>query len=137
MQMIYRLSAIIARIDDDAVAFGQPLFPGEIRRNPQQMPQQRGMLLACLGQRNKMLARRNQQVHWRLGMNIREGITPVVLVLRRRRNASINDLAKKAAHNRNSLQESVSALRSSWQEHQNDRSPTRIQTQKALTQPHT
>jgi len=105
VQVIDRLSAIVARIDDDSVAFGQPLFARKIRRDPQQMPQQRGMLLACLGQRNKMLPRCNQQVHRRLRMNIREGITPVVLVLRHRRNASINDLAEEAAHNRNSVQE--------------------------------
>ena len=110
MQVIDCLSAIFSRIDDDSVAVGQALFAGEIRGNPQQMPQQRGMLLACLCQRSKMLARHNQQVYRRLGMNIRESITPVVLVLRRRRNASINDFAEEAAHNRTSVQERLSGL---------------------------
>jgi hypothetical protein len=39
MQVIDRLSAIVARIDDDSVAFGQRFFARQIRRNPQQMPQ--------------------------------------------------------------------------------------------------
>jgi len=43
--------------DDDSVALASAFLRGEIRRNPQQMPQEGGMLLACFGQRNKMLAR--------------------------------------------------------------------------------
>jgi hypothetical protein len=45
-----------------------------------------------------MLAGRNQEMYWCLGMNVCEGVAAVVLVFGIRRDASLDDLAEKAAH---------------------------------------
>lgn len=57
------------------------------------------MFLARLGQRHQMLAGRNQEMYRRLGMNVCEGVTAVVLVFGIGRDDSLDDLAEKAAHN--------------------------------------
>jgi hypothetical protein len=40
-----------------------------------------------------------------VGMNVGERVAPIVLINGGRRNASVNDLAKQAAHDANSAQE--------------------------------
>ncbi len=57
------------------------------------------MFLACFGERHQMLARCDQEMYWRLGVNVCEGVATVVLVFGIGRDASFDDLAEKAAHN--------------------------------------
>jgi hypothetical protein len=107
--MIHRLAAVFPRVDHHAKAVGKPLLPREIRSNPKQMPEQSAMFFSGLGQRNHVLPRRNQNMRRRLRIDVFEGVAFVVLINRTGRNAPLNDLAKEAAHNGNSVQENFGA----------------------------
>ena len=61
------------------------------------------MFFACFGQRNEVFAGRDQEMYGGLGVNIGKGVTAVVLIFGIRRNASLNDLAEKAGHDRTSV----------------------------------
>ena len=115
VEMIDRLAAVCAGVDHYPIALRQALFPGQICCDPQEVAQKGGMLLAGLGQRNQVLPGRNQEMHRRLGMNIGEGVTAVVLVFGIGWDASIHDLAEKAAHNRTSVQERLLGPMQPWQ----------------------
>lgn len=52
-----------------------------------------------------MLSRDDEDVHWRLRMNVSKGVTLVVLVDGRGGNASFNDFAEETAHDEISVQE--------------------------------
>src|SRR5215469_8872071 len=56
------------------------------------------VFLFCLSSRGDVLSRNNEDVHRRNGLDVGERVAQVVLVDRLRRNASIDDLAKEAAH---------------------------------------
>ena len=99
VEMVYRLAAVFACVDYHSIAFSEALFTCQICCNPQQVTEERGMFFAGFGQRNEMFAGRDQEVYGRLGVSIGEGVTAVVSIFGIRGDASLNDLAEKAAHN--------------------------------------
>ena len=80
MQVIDRLAAVVARVDDDAVAVRESCFAGDLCGDGQQMPQQALVAAAGVRERGDVLARKDQQVGRRLGADVREGVGRVVLV---------------------------------------------------------
>jgi hypothetical protein len=109
VQVIDGLPAVVSRVDHHAVSLGKIVLAGQVRPNPQQVAKQGRVLLACFSQRNKMFAGRDQNVNWRLRIDIGKSVAFVILVDSRRRDASFNDLAEKAAHNGTSVQERLGA----------------------------
>ena len=103
--MIHGLAAILAGIDHHAVAVGEAFVAGDPRRGPQQVAEQRAVPFGAVSQRRDVLARRDQHMHRRLRVKVREGIALLVLVDGGGGDASINDLAKEATHGAFSVQE--------------------------------
>jgi hypothetical protein len=105
VEMIHGLAAILAGIDHHAVAVGEAFVAGDPRRGPQQVAEQRAVPFGAVSQRRNMFARRDQHVHRRMRVNVREGVALLVLVDGGGGDASINDLAKEATHGAFSVQE--------------------------------
>jgi hypothetical protein len=103
VEMVYRLATIFACVDYYAIAFREALFASQICCHPQEVTEEGGMFFACFGQRNEVFAGRDQEMYGGLGVNIGKGVTAVVLIFGIRRNASLNDLAEKAGHDRTSV----------------------------------
>jgi len=103
--MIDGLAAIVAVVDDYAVAFGQPSGAGDLCRRQEKMTKQIAVGLSAFGERDNMFARSDQDVHRRLRMNVWEGVAQFVLINGGGGNASFNNLAKDAAHDGTSVQE--------------------------------
>lgn len=78
VKVIDGLSAIFACVDGHAIPLGKPFLAGKSRAYPQKMAKKRRMLLAGFRERNQMLARHDQNVDGRLGMNIRKGVALVI-----------------------------------------------------------
>ena len=94
MEMIHALAAVLAGIDHHAVAPGEAFVTGDLRRGPQQVAEQRAVLFGAISQRRNVFARRDQHMHRRLRVKVREGVALLVLVDGGGGNASVNDLAK-------------------------------------------
>lgn len=94
MQMVHRLTAVFARIYNDTVSVRESLFPRNICSRPQQVAQQRPFVLASLVQGTDVLPRHNQHMHRRLWIYVGKRIAKIVLINRRRRDRSFNNLAE-------------------------------------------
>jgi hypothetical protein len=105
MEMIDGLAAVFSCVDDDAIAFGETFLAREVRRDPEQMTEHRRVLLAGFCKRDEMFTRDDQQVNRGLGRNVGEGVTCIVLIFRFGWDASIDNFAEEATHNRISVQE--------------------------------
>ena len=105
VEMIDGLAAVLAGVDHHPIALGEALGAGDLGRGPQQVSEQRAVTLHALGQRGDMFAGRDQHMHRRLRMKVREGVALLVLVDGRGGDASVNDLAKEATHSETSVQE--------------------------------
>jgi len=107
VQVIHGLAAVFADIDDHAIALGEPLDARQMHSDLQQMTEQCRLLVlfARSIERGPVLARRDQDMHGRLRMNVVEGVAAVVLVDPGRRDASFNDFAEEAVCHRISVQE--------------------------------
>jgi hypothetical protein len=107
MQMVDCLAAVFGRVDHYPISFKKLIVAGQICAHPEQMSEQCGVFFAGFGKRSQMFTRDNQDVNRRLGMDIGEGVAFVILVNGSRRDASFDDPAEKAAHNRISVQELI------------------------------
>jgi len=107
MEMIDRLAAVFACVDDDAIAPGEVLNAGNLGRRPKQMAEQAGVAGLALSDRHNVLARNDEHVNRSLRANVREGVAFVVLKNRRGGDASFDDAAEETAHDRNSVQEGL------------------------------
>jgi len=105
VEMIHGLAAVLAGVDYHAVAVGEAFVAGDPRRGPQQVAEQRAVPFGAVGQRRNVFARRDQHMHRRLRVKIREGVALLVLVDGGGGYASVNDLAKEATHGAFSVQE--------------------------------
>ena len=91
MQVVDRLAAIRAGVDDHAVASIQPCIACDCRSFREQMPQQRDMRFLRMRLRDDVFPGNNQQMCRRLRMKVREAETQVVLIHTLRRNSTGND----------------------------------------------
>jgi hypothetical protein len=105
VEMIDGLAAVFACIDDDAIALRQSLLACKTGCDPQQVTEKRGMSFAGFSERDEMLTRSDQQVDRRLGMNVCEGVALIVLIFGGGWDASFDNFAEEAAHDRTSVQD--------------------------------
>jgi hypothetical protein len=108
VQMVHGLAAIRPVVYHHAIALGEHLGAGNLRRNPQQVTEQWTVAFCSFGQRDDVFARRNEHMHRRRRMNVRKGVSKLILEHSGRGNASFNDLAKQATHSDTSVQDVVS-----------------------------
>jgi hypothetical protein len=108
VEMIHGLAAVLAGVDHHAVAPKEAFVTGDLRRGPQQVAEQRAIPFNAVGQRLNVFTRRYQHMHRRLRVNVREGVTLLVLVDGGGGDASVNDFAKEATHSDTSVQDGVS-----------------------------
>jgi len=98
VNVINGLSAIHTGIDHRAVPIGQPLGSSNLCCCPVQVAQQFPVFLLRVRDGRNMQSRHNQDVHRRLGLQVRESVTVIILVNGFRRDGTVNDLAEDAAH---------------------------------------
>lgn len=99
MDVIHCLSSVLTRIDHGAKAIGEPFAARDLGRSPVQMPEQFAVFFPGLRERRDVLARNYKDVNRCLRIDVRKRIAVIVLVNGFGRDASVNDLAEKAAHN--------------------------------------
>lgn len=105
MQMIHRLPAVVAGVDDHAVALAEALVASDLRCSPEKVAEQGGVMCASFGEGDDVLARRDEDVHRRLRIDVGEGIALLVFIDRGGRNTSLDDFAEKATHDGTSVQD--------------------------------
>ena len=98
MEVVHRLAAFFAGVHHDAIAIREPLLACDLRRGPHQMAQQCAVIFAGCGHGADVFARNNQNVHWRLGVEVGKSVAQVVLINRCRGDLPFDDLAKNATH---------------------------------------
>ena len=90
--MVYGLSSICARVNDQAKsAFGQFFLFSDFFSDHHEMTQQKSVLLFCLLYTLERVFGYNQNVAWRLGINVAKCQAMVVFVNDVRRYFSSND----------------------------------------------
>ena len=94
MQVIDRLPAVGAGVDDGAEAVRQPELFGHDPGDNKEMPQQRGITIRRVGQRSNRSLGNDQDVRGGLSVKVTKGECQFVFVDNVRRNLSINDLLK-------------------------------------------
>ena len=80
MQMLNRLSAVFANVDDHAIPGSKFLFASEFGYSPQQVAKQCAVFGRCFCERDNVFARDYQQMHGSLRVNVREGDALFILV---------------------------------------------------------
>ena len=105
VDVIDGLAAVMARVDHQAIAFGQAIGAGNLRGGPEQMAKYGAVTFTDLVHRHEMFARRHQHMHRRLRVDIGEGVALLVLVDGCGGDASFDDLAEEATHNGSSVQD--------------------------------
>ena len=80
MQVVDRLPAIRAGVDDDPVAAVESRAARYLGRLRYQMPQQRRVLSLSMGRGRDVLFGNNQQMRWRLRIDVREAQTQLILI---------------------------------------------------------
>jgi hypothetical protein len=108
--MIHGLSAVFAGVDHYAVTFAEAFIAGDLGSSPEQVAEQGAVVRAALSERDDVLARRDENVHRRLRVDVGEGVAQLVFVDCGGGNASVNDLAKEATHSVFSVQERDSIM---------------------------
>lgn len=96
--MIHGLAALFSGVYYNAIAIAQSLFAGNIGSGQKQVAQQIPLALVCFTKRADMFPGHNQDMHRRLGVEIRKGVTEIVLVDSGGRNFAFDDFAEGAAH---------------------------------------
>ncbi len=94
MQMRDGLAAVRAVIDDDPEAVG-PEFVAEFSRHTEEMAEKCAVLFGCFADAGDGLARDDQQVRWRLRVDIPNGHAEVVLMLKGSRDFPGHDFLKE------------------------------------------
>jgi hypothetical protein len=107
VEMIDALAAVGAGVDDDTIPIGQALFARNIGGGGEKVAEQGGVTAADACERCDVLARDHEKMGRRLRVNVSERDALFVLVNGLGGNGSSDDLAKKAIHIGNSVQERV------------------------------
>lgn len=94
MQMRHGLTGALLAIDDQAVAVADAEFVCQASCHEMEMPQEFLVFLPDVGMRAKDLARNDQHVHRRLGVNVAKCQAEVVLVNNGRRDLAVENLLK-------------------------------------------
>lgn len=94
VQVIDRLSAIGAGVDDGPEAVRQAELLGNLTGDDKEMSQQRGITIRRVGQRSNRLLGDNQDVRGGLSVQVTKSECQFVFVDNVRRDLSINDLLK-------------------------------------------
>jgi hypothetical protein len=94
VEMVDGLAAVMAGVENDAVAAGEFLFAGNLGGGPEQVAEQRGMVRTGISEGCEMFARNDEHVDGRLRVDVGEGVTQRVLIDGRGRDASIDDFAE-------------------------------------------
>ena len=90
--MVHGLASICTRVNDQAKsAFGQFFLFGDLFSDHHQMTQQKSVLLFCMLYTLERVSGYNQNVDWRLGINVAKCQATVVFVNDVRRYFSSND----------------------------------------------
>ena len=94
MQMMHALTAILALVDDDAVAVFEAEFPRECRNLFKTALEKLRAFFVHFGQQGKMLLGNAQVVQLRLGFDVPDDDQIVILVHPLGRNLTADDLTK-------------------------------------------
>lgn len=86
-----------ALIDDNAEAFVQRSFLGDLLRDKEQMPQQRFVGGRCGGQSQEVFWE-NQEVDGRLWVNVGNGCAELILIDKRGGNFAVGNFLKESLH---------------------------------------
>lgn len=108
------MPAVFAVVDDDAIALVQAACARDLRRGSQKMAQQKAIVLLCDCKRVEMLARGDENMGRRLGVDVRKGVAVFILVDSRGWDCALNDFAKQAAHNGTSVPDDAGPERSRY-----------------------
>jgi hypothetical protein len=103
MEVIYRLSAVIPGVDDDAVASVQLMSAGELGGCGHQMSQQRRVFSQRLGLRGDVLLGDDKQMRRRLWVDIGKADAEVVLIHSTGGNGAGNDLTEETVRGHGSF----------------------------------
>jgi hypothetical protein len=101
--MVHGLAAFHAGIHYDAVTVVKVLAPGDLCCRPQQVAEKSAIVLIGIVHGADVLAGNDENVYWRLGMNVGEGVANLILVNGGGGNGSFNDFAEHAAHGETSV----------------------------------
>ena len=98
MQVIHCLAAVFTGVDDDAVAFAEAFAAGDLNSSLEKMAEE--FAVRCIGviERGNMFAGNDENVHGRLRMKIREGVTMLILVDGGGGDGALGDFAEYAGH---------------------------------------
>jgi hypothetical protein len=99
MQVLDRLAAVFAGVEDDAVAFAEALLAGDCGGGQKQVTEQRLLAGVCLIERVNMRARHKKHVRGCRWIDVGEAVALLVLIDLVRGNCACDDLAEKAIHN--------------------------------------
>jgi hypothetical protein len=98
VEMVYRLSTILARVDYGAVAFIEPLLACDLGYNPEQMTEQRSLCRRRFRKRADVPARDDEHMRGGVRVKVGKGDALIILIDTGGGNASIDDLAEQATH---------------------------------------
>ncbi len=98
VQMVHRLAAVIAGVDDHAIAAIQLTAARNLSSRGEQMAQQRRMFGGSLRLRGDVLLGDDEQMRRGLGIDIRKADAEFVFVNAARRDLSFNDFAEQAVN---------------------------------------
>ncbi len=105
VEMVHGLAAFRACIHNDAVTAVKVLGAGDLRRHPEQVTEQRAIALIGIAHGADVPAGNDEDVDWRLGMKVGEGVTGLILVNGGGWYSTFDDLAEQAAHSETSVHE--------------------------------
>src|ERR1039458_7446812 len=107
VEVVNGLAAVRAGVYDNAVALGKLFDSCNLCRCRQQLTEHQCVTNLGVAERVDVLARHDEHMRWRLGMQVGEGVAELILVNRLGRDGSFNDFAEGATHSGTSVQERV------------------------------
>lgn len=96
MEVANRLAAVFTGIYDDTVTVCKALLARHFCRRPEEMAKECLVALIGVSERADVLARDDENVGGRLGVDVRESVDQLVLVDRAGRDVAFGDLAEDA-----------------------------------------
>lgn len=100
VDVINCLAAICSRIDNGAVSLRESLGARDLCGGPLEVAQQLLLFFVCMSDGGDMYSRNYEDVHRSLRLDVRESVAMIILVDGFGRNASIDDLAEDATHDK-------------------------------------
>ena len=80
VEMGHGLAAVVAGIDDDAVAFREAVLACNLRRNPHQVTEESSVFGDGVGKGSDVLARNDENMYGRFGADVGKGVNEVILI---------------------------------------------------------